>query len=299
MKVLITGASGQLGRALAASVPPQVELLALARTRLDIRDASAVRAAVSAFRPALVINAAAYTAVDKAESEPELASAVNADGPRALAQALLDLPGSRLVHVSTDYVFDGSASEPYRPSDAPHPLGVYGRTKWLGERAVLESLGERAVVVRTAWLYAAQGSNFLLTMLRLMRERGAVRVVADQYGTPTAAGSVARALWVIAQRPALHGILHWTDEGRASWYDFAVAIAEEGLAAGLLPAPAKVSAISTAEFPTAARRPASSLLDLRESMALLGISPQRWRDSLRATLAHLQTASPALAKRGP
>ena len=290
MKVLITGASGQVGRALLSSAPSLVELRSLTRTQLDISDAAAVRAAVAAFQPALVINAAAYTAVDKAESEPELATAINAQGPRNLAQAVHALPGSRLLHISTDYVFDGAASEPYQPTDATHPLSVYGRSKLLGERAVLEILGERAVVLRTAWVYAAQGKNFLLTMLRLMRERGAVRVVADQYGTPTSAESIARALWAIAQRPKLHGILHWTDAGKASWYDFALAIAEEGHAAGLLSMQVKVTPITTADYPTAAHRPANSALDTRASIAQLGFAPPPWRDNLRATLAHIGAA---------
>jgi dTDP-4-dehydrorhamnose reductase len=290
VKVLITGASGQVGRALLSSAPSLVELRSLTRTQLDISDAAAVRAAVAAFQPALVINAAAYTAVDKAESEPELATAINAQGPRNLAQAVHALPGSRLLHISTDYVFDGAASEPYQPTDATHPLSVYGRSKLLGERAVLEILGERAVVLRTAWVYAAQGKNFLLTMLRLMRERGAVRVVADQYGTPTSAESIARALWAIAQRPKLHGILHWTDAGKASWYDFALAIAEEGHAAGLLSMQVKVTPITTADYPTAAHRPANSALDTRASIAQLGLAPPPWRDNLRATLAHIGAA---------
>jgi dTDP-4-dehydrorhamnose reductase len=290
VKVLITGASGQVGRALVASIPAQIELRAFTREQLDIRDAGAVRSAVAAFQPALIINAAAYTAVDKAESEPELALAINAEGPRHLAQAAHALPACRLLHISTDYVFDGAASEPYQPGDATSPLSVYGRTKLQGEGAVLEVLRERAVVLRTAWVYAAQGKNFLLTMLRLMRERGAVRVVADQHGTPTAADSIARALWAIAQRPEIHGILHWTDAGHASWYEFAVAIAEEGRAAGVLSTEVKVTPITTADYPTLAHRPANSVLDTRESIAQLRLTPAPWRVNLRATLAAIARA---------
>jgi dTDP-4-dehydrorhamnose reductase len=290
VKVLITGASGQVGRALVASIPAQIELRAFTREQLDIRDAGAVRSAVAAFQPALIINAAAYTAVDKAESEPELALAINAEGPRHLAQAAHALPGCRLLHISTDYVFDGAASEPYQPGDATNPLSVYGRTKLQGEGAVFEVLRERAVVLRTAWVYAAQGKNFLLTMLRLMRERGAVRVVADQHGTPTAADSIARALWAIAQRPEIHGILHWTDAGHASWYEFAVAIAEEGRAAGVLSTEVKVTPITTADYPTLAHRPANSVLDTRESIAQLQLTPAPWRVNLRATLAAIARA---------
>src|ERR1019366_8516619 len=168
-------------------MPPQMQISALTRAQLDISDAGAVSSVVAAFQPALIINAAAYTAVDKAESEPELALAINAEGPHHLAQAAHTLPGCRLLHISTDYVFDGAATQAYKPSDPTNPLSVYGRTKLLGEGAVLEILREQAVILRTAWVYAAQGKNFLLTMLRLMREHSAVRVVADQHGTPTAA----------------------------------------------------------------------------------------------------------------
>jgi dTDP-4-dehydrorhamnose reductase len=246
-----------------------------------------VHAAVDAFRPELVINAAAYTAVDKAESEPQLAGAVNADGPRYLAQAAHAIPGCRLLHLSTDYVFDGRSTEPYKPNDAANPLSVYGRSKLVGERAILEVLRERAVVLRTAWVYAASGKNFLLTMLRLMHERGAVRVVADQQGTPTAAASIAQALWAIAGRPNVYGILHWTDAGQGTWYDFAVAIAEEGRAAGLLSKPVEIVPITTPQYPTAAHRPANSVLDIRESIVKLEFTPKPWRVNLRTTLADI------------
>jgi dTDP-4-dehydrorhamnose reductase len=285
MRVLITGASGQLGSALVHSAPLRTAVRALSRGELNIDDAAAVRAAVADFQPQLIINAAAYTAVDKAESEPDLADAINAQGPRHLAEAASAIPGCRLLHISTDYVFNGSAARPYQPSDPTDPLSVYGRTKLAGEQAALGVLAERAVVLRTAWVYAAQGKNFLLTMLRLMRERGAVRVVADQKGTPTAAASIARALWRIAELPGVHGVLHWTDAGVASWYDFACAIAEDALAAGLLSQAVTVTPITTAEYPTAAHRPANSVLDCRASIEKLGIKPPHWRQSLATTLA--------------
>jgi len=288
MKVLITGASGQVGKALLRLVPVDVDLRPLTREALDISDARAVHAAVAAFGPALIINAAAYTAVDKAESEPEIAAAINTAGPRHLAEAAREIPGCRLLHISTDYVFDGRSAEPYGPDDPTNPLSVYGRTKLEGEHAVLDVLDDRAVVLRTAWVYAAEGKNFLLTMLRLMRERGAVRVVADQRGTPTAADSIATTLWRIAQRPAVNHILHWTDAGEATWYDFAVAIAEEGLAAGLLQKPLQVTPITTLEYPTPAPRPANSVLDSRASIAQLGLTPAHWRDNLRDTLGRIQ-----------
>ena len=287
MKVLITGASGQVGSALVRSAPAQTQLRALGRGELDIADAAAVRAQVAAFQPQLIINAAAYTAVDKAESEPELADAINAQAPLHLAEAADAIPGCRLLHISTDYVFNGNATERYQPSDPTGPLSVYGRSKLAGEQAVLGALAERAVVLRTAWVYSAQGRNFLLTMLGLMRDRGAVRVVADQHGTPTAADSIARALWRIAELPDIYGVLHWTDDGVASWYQFACAIAEDAQTTGLLSQAVTVTPITTAEYPTAAHRPANSVLDCRASIEKLGITPPHWRQSLAATLAQL------------
>ena len=291
MKVLLTGASGQVGRAVLEALPAQIEALALTRAQLDVADAAAVQAAIAGAQPQLIINAAAYTAVDRAESEPELAEAINTDGPRHLAQGARAIPGCRLLHISTDYVFDGASPVPYQPGDATHPLSVYGRTKLLGEQAVLDLLPERAVVLRTAWVYAAQGKNFLLTMLRLMRERGVVRVVADQHGTPTAADSIARALWALARRPDVCGIWHWTDGGMASWYEFALAIAEQGRAAGLLPGPVEVTPITTADYPTAAHRPANSVLDLRSSIEAIGLTPPPWQESLRTTVRTIARAS--------
>jgi dTDP-4-dehydrorhamnose reductase len=287
VRVLITGASGQVGGSLLRSLPPGIESHAPTREQLDIGDARAIHSAMTAFKPELIINAAAYTAVDKAESEPFLADAINAQAPQHLAEAAHTLDGCRLMQLSTDYVFDGRGPDPYRPVDPPHPLSVYGRTKLAGEQAVLGVLGNRAVVLRTAWVYAAQGRNFLLTMLRLMRERGAVRVVADQKGSPTAAFSIARALWRIAELPRVHGILHWTDAGVASWYEFARAIAEDALVAGLLSRPVEVTPISTADYPTAAHRPANSVLDTGASVAQLGLKPEPWRHNLRATMANL------------
>ena len=285
MKALLTGAAGQLGRSLRAICPASVELIACTRVDLDIGDAEAVQARLERERPDLIINAAAYTAVDKAESEPELARRINTGGPGNLARSARSI-GARLIHVSTDFVFDGEASSPYRPEAPTHPVSVYGLTKRDGERAVLAALPEHSVIVRTAWVYAAEGANFMRTMLRLLGERGAVRVVADQVGTPTAAGPLAEVLWQIAAEPQIRGIHHWTDAGVASWYDFAVAIAEEGAARGLLPAAVTVTPIATEEYPTPARRPAYSVLDKR-SLAGLGCGQIHWRQRLRETLQGL------------
>jgi dTDP-4-dehydrorhamnose reductase len=284
VRVLVTGGDGQLGRALAGSSPPGVELTTLARKELDIADPDAVEETVTRVGPDIIVNAAAYTAVDRAESEPELARKVNTQGPEYLAKSARTC-GSRLIHVSTDFVFDGRSSSPYRPQDATAPLGVYGLTKRDGELAVLENLPERSVVLRTAWVYAAEGRNFVRTMLRLMQTNGSVRVVCDQVGTPTAAADLAGIIWKIVREPALTGIHHWTSSGVASWYDFAVAIAEEGHRLGLLPSQATVIPIATVDYPTPARRPACSLLD-KSSLLFLGIPPH-WRTSLKTVLGQM------------
>ena len=277
-----------MGRSLLETRPDGFEAIACAHADLDIGSRQAVSDCIGHHRPTVIINAAAYTAVDKAESEPEVAQRINAEGPRHLAAAAREF-GARLVHISTDFVFDGAASAPYRPDAATNPLSIYGRSKRDGERAVLETLPERAAIVRTAWVYAASGGNFVRTMLRIMRANGAVRVVADQVGTPTAARFLAEALWRIADNPEIRGIHHWTDAGVASWYDFAVAIAEEGAELGIVPPDVTVTPITTADYPTPARRPSYSVLDKR-SLASYGLSPSHWRKRLRAVLKEIPRA---------
>jgi dTDP-4-dehydrorhamnose reductase len=281
-KVLITGADGQVGRMLLETRPVKVETVACTHADLDIGLSAAVRECVSRHRPTVVINAAAYTAVDKAESQSDAARRINAEGPWHLAAAAREC-GARLIHISTDFVFDGASSVPYRPDSATHPLSVYGRTKRDGELAVLETLPERSAIVRTAWVYAATGANFMRTMLRVMQLNGSARVVADQVGTPTAARALAEVLWRIAGNSDIHGIHHWTDAGVASWYDFAVAIAEEGAALGLVPDSVSVTPISTHEYPTPARRPAYSVLD-KGSLTSQGFVIEHWRKRLRDVL---------------
>jgi dTDP-4-dehydrorhamnose reductase len=285
VKVLVTGSTGQVGRALLAHVPPGVRIVSCSHAELDIASTEAVQEAVRRHWPDLIINAAAHTAVDRAESEPELALRINAEGPRNLAREARAC-GARLLHISTDFVFDGQSCVPYRPDAPTNPLSVYGRTKRAGEEAVQGLLPERSVILRTAWVYAALGRNFMNTMLRLLREKGAVRVVSDQVGTPTAATSIAQVLWRIAATPPLTGIHHFTDAGVASWYDFAVAIAEEGTSLGLVPGHVTVTPITTAEYPTPARRPHYSVLD-GSSLAALGVPPVHWRVRLREALAEV------------
>jgi dTDP-4-dehydrorhamnose reductase len=286
MKVVITGANGQVARALLKSLPNGVTAVGLARADLDVADRQAVRNAIELQRPDLIINAGAYTAVDKAESEPEAAERANVTGPYNLALAAATA-GARLLHLSTDFVFDGVASRPYLPDAATNPQSTYGRTKRGGEEAVMQTLPGRSVVLRTAWVYAAEGNNFVRTMLRLMGSKGSVRVVADQVGTPTAAGSLAEVIWAIAAQPAINGIHHWTDAGVASWYDFAVAIAEEAAAIGLLGSQVRVEPIVTEEYPTPARRPSYSVLDKRSLLTALALPARHWRANLRAVLQEI------------
>jgi dTDP-4-dehydrorhamnose reductase len=287
MKALVTGAGGQLATELMAAIPEGWAAKAISEADLDIRDAAAVEAAISEFAPDLVLNAAAYTAVDRAETEREIAYAVNRDGAANLARAAART-GARMAHVSTDFVFDGRATRAYRPDDATAPLGVYGASKRDGDLAVAEA-APGALILRTAWVYSPHGGNFLKTMLRVMAARGEVRVVADQIGTPTSAATLARALWGLALAGA-EGIHHHTDSGVASWYDFAQAIAEDGVAAGLLATLPRVVPIGTADYPTPARRPAFSVLDKTSTWAVLGGPFPHWRVAMREVMARLARA---------
>ena len=284
MKVLLTGAAGQLGQALIASTPPGVELVACSRAELDLANREACRAAVQAQRPDWVLNAGAYTAVDKAESEPELAQVVNAGAPGAFSETLAET-GGRLLQVSTDFVFNGKQGRPYGPDHELDPLGVYGATKAAGEAAALALPGAR--VLRTSWVYGPVGKNFCLTMLRLHALKAAageaLGVVADQVGCPTATNTLAEACWraISVEGPQ---ILHWSDAGAASWYDFAVAIGELGVQLGLLQQAAAVRPLTTADYPTPAQRPSYSLLECSSSRVALGLEPLHWRAALAQVL---------------
>jgi dTDP-4-dehydrorhamnose reductase len=283
MRVLVTGAAGQLGREIAASAPESTEVSALKREQLDVTEPDAVARAFRDLRPELVINTAAYTAVDRAEVEPEAAFAVNREGARLLAEAAVR-GEARLIHVSTDFVFDGRQERPYAPEDPTGPLGVYGASKLEGERAVLSVAGGRALVLRTAWLYSWFGRNFVTAMLEKMRGSTQVVVVTDQEGTPTWARGLARAIWQVASLPALSGVLHWSDEGVVSRYAFARAIHEEAISAGLLGRPIQIRPVRTAQYPGQALRPAYSALDSRATWKLLSAKPIPWRDALRSML---------------
>ena len=287
MKALLIGANGQLGSALRKTRPRDVDLIAYGRGDLDLAVGTDIEARVGQNRVDLVINAAAYTAVDKAETEEALAFRVNSQSVASIARAAQQM-GARFLHISTDYVFDGAKGAPYLPGDPTAPLGVYGRSKRQGELEALAGC-PNSLIVRTAWVYAEQGTNFVKTMLRLMAEKPQVRVIADQIGTPTYAASLAGALWTLA-RTDTSGILHYTDSGVASWYDFACAIQEEALAMGLLKTAVPVLPIPTSEYPTPAKRPLFSILDKSQSWALLGQPANHWRINLRTMLERLKDA---------
>lgn len=287
MRILITGSKGQLGAELLGSIPAGCEACGIDLAELDLTDAAALSAYVAEFAPDVIVNAAAYTAVDKAEDEVEAAYAANRDAVANLARAA-KVVGARLLHVSTDYVFDGRGHVPYQPSDPTGPLGVYGASKLAGEQVLREILPDRSVIVRTAWLYSGRGNNFVKTMLRLMAERDSLGVVVDQIGTPTSAATLADVLWRFAANPELSGVYHWTDAGVASWYDFAVAIREEAVAAGLLAGTAAVvKPIATADYPTKTARPAYSVLDKTATWRAFDIASAHWREPLRRVVRAL------------
>lgn len=282
MKAMVTGANGQLGAALVAAAPAGVDVVAVTRGECDLADPASVAGAIAGHRPDVLINAAAYTAVDRAESEVDLAMRVNGEAVMVMRAALGEV-GGRLVQVSTDFVFDGSSSQAYPPGARRNPLSTYGLSKAAGEDAA----GVDALIVRTSWVYAPGGGNFVRTMLRLMRERDELRVVHDQIGAPTLARGLAATIWALVDKRAT-GIFHHRDAGVASWYDFAVAIQEEALALGLLTRAIPIRPIPSSAYPVPARRPALSLLDDSATRALLGDQPSHWRENLRIMLKEEQ-----------
>jgi dTDP-4-dehydrorhamnose reductase len=279
MKALIIGGRGQLGTTLTQTVPESIACRSLDLPEIDVTDARAIEAVVGDEKPDVIINASAYTDVDRAEKDVDLAFAVNATGPRNIALAAKH-SGCRLVHVSTDYVFDGTACTPYPPEAPSSPSGVYGKSKRQGELNVLDVI-EDPVIIRTSWLYSQYGNNFVLTMLRLMNEREELKVVVDQVGGPTWASTLAAAIWAVVDKDDLKGIYHWSDAGVTSWYDFAIAIQEEALACGLIGKPIPIHPITTAEYPTLTTRPAYSALNCSASWRDLGVKPVQWRVALR------------------
>jgi len=288
-RVLIAGASGQLGHELVRSAPESVDLIALDETQLDITGQASVSKAVDSISPDWIINAAAYTAVDKAEQQSELAYRVNRDGAINLALAAKQAD-KKLIHISTDFVFDGTQSSPYQVADKPNPKSVYGASKQAGDEHVMSILSGKVLIIRTAWVYSSHGQNFVKTMLKLMAERNELGIVADQAGTPTWTRTLAQVIWK-SMGQELTGIHHCTDAGVASWYDFAVAIYEEAKTLGLLDInhDCEIMPISTKDYPAPAVRPASSVLDKTITWEALDIKPLHWRESLRYMMKELLT----------
>ncbi|MGD0864582.1 MAG: dTDP-4-dehydrorhamnose reductase [Rhizomicrobium sp.] len=292
LRVLIFGKSGQVSRELSRLAwPEQMEVVQLGRDACDFCDPTTVASAVERLAPDVVINAAAYTAVDRAESEPELAMTVNGDAPREMAR-VCDRVGAALVHISTDYVFDGSKPGAYVEGDETHPASIYGRTKEAGEAGIRAVLA-RHVIVRTSWVFAGHGANFVKTMLRLGAERPELRVVADQHGAPTSARDIALALRDIvvarSEGRGAWGTFHFTSAEPTTWYGFARAILD---GAGFVPVP-KLSPITTAEYPTPAVRPANSVLDCTRIHREFGIPQPSWRVALSEVLAEINLGQPA------
>jgi len=286
MKILLTGANGQLGWELQRAKPEDCELTALSRDQLDITDLKLVTHSINSLKPDWIINAAAYTAVDKAESDFEGAYAINAEGAANLATATRAV-GARLLHVSTDFIFDGNHHRPYLPEAEPRPLGVYGASKLAGEQKVREILDNDTFILRTAWVYSSHGNNFVKTMLRLMGERDALGVVEDQIGTPSWAAEIAKAIYLSIEHN-LRGVYHWTDTGAASWYDFSVAIYELGKEIGLLNNSVLINPIPTEDYPTPVVRPPYSVLNKDSLRAAIGYTGQHWRNALRQMLMELK-----------
>jgi dTDP-4-dehydrorhamnose reductase len=286
VRVLVLG-GGQIARAVVAAAPAQHEIAIRTHSALDIVDEDAVAKALAARKVDWIVNAAAYTAVDLAEDQPKQAMAVNDTAVASLVR-LARSTQSRLLHLSTDFVFDGESKRAYLPTDRTSPLSVYGSSKLGGEHHVIAA--GAGLVLRTSWVYAASGKNFVLTMLRLMREKEQVSVVCDQIGAPTWAASVAAAIWGLLDAQAAAGIYHWTDLGVASWYDFAVAVQEEALTRGLLTRAVPISPIYSSEYPTRAKRPAFSVLDSTATRSLIQVQAAHWRHNLRMMLDELRAA---------
>lgn len=290
MRVLVTGANGQVGRALGRCAPAGFDVVALDSAALDIANTDRINEVVEQWQPQLIINAAAFTAVDRAEEERDTAWAVNQIGVENLARAAGRVDAA-LFHISTDYVFPGDATTPYKEADTVGPMSVYGASKLAGEQAALAAL-ERTIILRTSWVFGSHGNNFVKTMIRLGREREELGVVADQHGGPTSASSIARCLWKLA---ALYkdsgtlswGVYHFSGAPACTWYEFALAIFELGKCHGLVERLPRVNPITTREFPTPARRPVWSVLDCSRINAAFGISQPDWGEDLKQVMAEI------------
>ncbi|PSO56084.1 MAG: dTDP-4-dehydrorhamnose reductase [Cyanobacteria bacterium QS_7_48_42] len=286
-RILLTGVNGQLGQDLQRTLAGWGEVTGTGREQMDLAQPAQIRHVIEELKPEVIINTAAYTAVDQAETETEKAKALNAIAPSVIAE-LAQQQGAALVHLSTDYVFDGSKNTPYTEEDTPNPVSVYGQSKLAGEQAVRANC-DRHLILRTAWVYGACGKkNFVKTMLRVGAEREELRVVADQVGTPSWTGEIASAITqLLPPNPNLTGTYHFTNSGVASWYDFAIAIFEEAQQLGFPLKVQRVVPLTTPEYPTPAQRPPYSVLSTQKISSALGTRPSHWRQGLRKMLKEL------------
>ncbi|MGZ6109219.1 MAG: dTDP-4-dehydrorhamnose reductase [Gemmatimonadaceae bacterium] len=282
MRALVTGAAGQLGVELLRTAPPEFEVIRVAHRECDITDQAQVDTAMAIHQPDVVINAAAYTAVDEAERQPAKAYAVNATGAGNVARGA-EAVGARVIHISTDYVFDGTSREPYRPSSAPNPINVYGGSKLGGEKEV-QGWSSNFLIIRSSWLYASHGKNFLRTILAALQAAKPLRIVSDLIGVPTSARSLALTIWKCVARPEVRGVHHWVDDGTASWFDFAVAIQEIALQRRLIGKTVAITPISWKEYKAPALRPPYSVLDARALSSAIHRPAPAWRNSLAEVL---------------
>lgn len=286
IKILLTGNDGQLGQELKQTLAPLGKLACFGREKMDLTQPNIIRQIIEEMKPNFIVNAGAYTAVDQAETEVELAHNINGIAPKIMAETAQKL-GATLLHVSTDYVFDGQKNTPYLEENMTNPLSSYGKSKLAGENGIKEAC-QSYIILRTAWVYGTYGkSNFVKTMLRLGKEREEIRVVSDQVGSPTWTKDIAEAITKLLQQHSARGVYHFTNSGVASWYDFAVAIFEEAKHLGFPLKIRQVIPITTAEYPTPAKRPAYSVLSNQKISAILGTHPPYWRDSLRQMLKQL------------
>jgi len=285
-KVLLLGALGQLGREIASRVPQSIDFKALTKAELDITSESDINRAITSSAPDTVINTAAYTRVDKAELEPELAFAVNERGIEFLSSCCG--PETRILHLSTDFVFSSFQHAPYAPNAPTEPVSVYGRSKLAGEQALLKSRPKTSVVLRTSWLYGSETKNFLTTMLELMKTRDGLKVVNDQFGSPTSVETLAQIVWKLALDSNANGVFHWSDRGVVTWYDFALEIQQQALDLNLLTTRIPVIPIPTKEYPTLAKRPEYSALDSTTTEAITGMKTRPWKEQLAGVLKKIK-----------
>lgn len=287
MKILITGAAGQLGQELQGSIPKGIKLIALNRSQLDISDSQQVNDCINEAQADWVINAAAYTAVDRAEQDKTQAYLINYEGAKNIALSC-HKSGAKMLQISTDFVFDGTQRQPYQTSTKTNPLSIYGASKLKGEEAVMEQLDDQYCILRTSWLYSVYGNNFVKTMVKLMQNKPELNIVSDQTGSPTWAKGLAQTIWQLIIKETT-GIHHWSDSGMASWYDFANAIYEESMNIGLINNQCHIKPIQTEQYPVDATRPQYSVLDKTKTMAKLGIEPEPWRSALHKMLIDLKS----------